>query len=95
MKFPRYIEVDGYYRVIVKTGSPYAVTLLMDDGCSEPMELVMYADESKALRKALKAAEKPLVDPFSRVPSERSYTYDGYGEFGGDWDLVTNIEVLD
>jgi hypothetical protein len=81
MKFPHDVEVDGY-RVTVKTGSPYAVTLIIDDG--EQIELVMYKGESKALRKALKAAEKPLIDPFSRVPSERSYDYDD--EPLADWE---------
>jgi hypothetical protein len=81
MKFPHDVKVEGY-RVTVKAGSPYAVTLIIDDG--EPVELVMYADESKALRKALKAAEKPLVDPFSRVPFERSYDYDD--EPLADWE---------
>lgn len=64
MKFPRDIEVGGYGHVIVEPSGLFTVTLTIADPYSEnELELVLYAAESKALRKALKAAEAGLVVP--------------------------------
>ena len=60
MKFPRKIEVVGYNKVTVESPGPYAVTLHIKDG-GDDTELVLWASESKALRKALKAAEALLT----------------------------------
>lgn len=60
MKFPRKIKVVGYDKVTVKDPGPYAVTLHIEDG-EDDMELTLWASESKALRKALKAAEALLM----------------------------------
>lgn len=67
MKSPRTIEVDGYDKVTIERSGAYTVSLNVDDGEME-LELVLYANESKALRKALRAVESLLRPP---SPAER------------------------
>jgi len=55
MKFPRKIKVWGYGEVTVCTTSPSVVEVEF-----EGHELELFAEESKALRKALRAAERLL-----------------------------------
>lgn len=63
MKFPREIEVNGYEKVTVEHGK-FTVSLRINGGEGEAeMELALFASESKALRKALKAAEALLTPP--------------------------------
>jgi len=64
MKFPHNIKVDGYDEVTVTHGV-FTVSLQIEDG-DEAISLDMYISESKALRKALKAAEAFVVSPLYR-----------------------------
>ena len=65
MKFPRNIEVSDYDDDAVTIGTPgaFVSTLTVKDG-DDVVQLLLYASESKALRKALKAAEADLVTPY-------------------------------
>jgi len=63
MKFPRNIDVDGYEKVTVEPSGPFTVALNIEDDGVTLVNLELYASESKALRKALKAAEVGLVLP--------------------------------
>jgi hypothetical protein len=64
MKFPRKIHVDGYEKVTVEPSGPFTVALSVEDNGVTLVNLELYASESKALRKALKAAEAGLTLPY-------------------------------
>jgi len=56
---PEKVEVTGYRKVEVRSSLMCASLVINEDG--EQMELAMYPDESKALRKALKRAERRVL----------------------------------
>ena len=68
MKFLRNIDVVGYDKVTVDCGR-FIVSVRFDNPDGSLSELQLFARESRALRKALKAAETLLQPPINRRDS--------------------------